>query len=120
MPENFPDVSPDLSSSFSRKPKNLRAEFGDGYLQSVADGINPFREVWPLSFTNRPKAQIDAIKALLDATNGNQYFYWTPPEETPLTPTPKKWFMTDEGYAYGKSGPDAYSISFTIERTFNP
>lgn len=120
MPDNFPDVSPDLNSAPQREAKILRADFGDGYLQATGDGINPYKETWSLSFSNRPKSQIDAIKALLDDCNGVKAFFWTPPGETPLTPNPKKWFQTGQVIGPSKAGPDAYSISFSIERTQTP
>ena len=33
--------------------RTLRAQFGDGYAQVAADGINARSESWPLSFTGR-------------------------------------------------------------------
>lgn len=119
MTETFPTISPDKSSSRTYTPRILRAEFGDDYLQATADGINAYQESWALSFTNRPKDDIDAIKTLLETCNGWQAFFWTPPEETPLTPNPKKWVVTD-GWTYSKAGDDAYTISFTAKRVHRP
>lgn len=118
MVATFPDISPDLNSQRAYEPKILRAEFGDGYFQAAGDGIHPFKETWSLAFGNRPKSEIDAIQTLLETLNGVQSFYWTPPGETPLTPNPKRWFQTGQIIGPNKNGPDAYSISFTIERTW--
>lgn len=118
MTSTFPSISPDSVNTFGHEPKILRADFGDGYLQAAGDGINPYKDTWDLTFTNRPYADIQSIKTLLDTLNGAASFYWTPPGETPLTPNPKKWFQTGK-YQYGKQG-DGYSISFTVERTQTP
>lgn len=111
----FPDVKPDNSSTMKRVPKILRADFGDGYLQAAGDGINPYKETWDLSFSNRSLTDVNSIKNMLDNANGVSSFYWTPPGETPLTPYPKKWFCP-EGYTFANAGADRYTISFSIER----
>lgn len=82
MTLTFPSISPDLNNSPAREPKILRADFGDGYLQAAGDGINPHKDTWDLSFTSRPKADIQTIADFLDGLNGSQSFYWTPPGET--------------------------------------
>lgn len=116
MADTFPNITPDMSSAPRYTPKILRAEFGDGYLQAAGDGINPFKEEWDLSFSNRPKSDIDTITAFVRAKNGAEAFLWTPPDEV----TAKKWFTTGAINGPTKTGPDSYSVSFTIERTHNP
>ena len=116
MADTFPNIEPDKSSSRRRTPRILRAEFGDGYLQAAGDGINPFKEEWDLSFTNRPKDDIDTIVEFVEEKNGAEAFLWTPPDEV----TAKKWFTTGAINGPNKTGPDSYTVSFTIERTFNP
>lgn len=118
MTETFPNIIPDKASTRTYTPRILQADFGDDYSQATADGINPYEEKWSLSFTNRPKADIDAIKALLELTNGWQAFYWTPPEEVEQTP-PKKWIVKD-GFTFNKSADDAYTITFTAKRVHRP
>lgn len=118
MTETFPTISPDLDSKRSYTPRILRAEFGDGYLQAGADGINAYKESWALTFSNRQLADIEAIKTMLETCGGWQAFYWTPPGETALSP-PKKWVQTGD-FQYGKTGPDTYMISFTAERVQRP
>lgn len=118
MTEIFPNYSPDLQSSRTKKPKILRAEFSDGYFQASGDGIHPFEETWTLSFSNRPKAVIDEIVEFLDTSGGVISWYWTPPDETALIP-PKRWICTQDGYNGPiKVGPDAYSVSFSVERVW--
>lgn len=54
-------VAPDKGLSVTNKPKILLASFGDGYEHRIADGINNTPQVFSLSFSNRPKAEIDDI-----------------------------------------------------------
>jgi len=115
MVDTFPNVSPDLSATPEREPIILRADFGDGYFQATGDGINPYKDTWEMSFTNRPKAQIDEIDAFVKGKNGVTSFYWTPPNEAVATP-PKRWVTVGAIRGPSKAGPDAYSISFRMER----
>lgn len=115
MVDTFPSYVPDLNASRKREPKILRADFGDGYLQATGDGINPYKETWDMSFSNRTIAEINEIKTFLDDKNGAVSFYWTPPDEAPLTPNPKRWVQIGP-YTESKTGPHTKSISFEIER----
>ncbi|WP_408534621.1 phage tail protein [Paraburkholderia fungorum] len=54
------------------------AQFGDGFSQSVQDGINNRFDTYPLTFSG-DGTKIAAIKAFLDSTGGYQAFNWTPP-----------------------------------------
>lgn len=60
------------------------AQFGDGYSQSVADGLNNEVQTWPLSF----EGGLDYIIPIRDffrRQKGYKSFYWTPPgEDDPL------------------------------------
>lgn len=53
------------------------AQFGDGYVQETADGINTTLETWPLVWLG-VGADIAPIRDFLKAHVG-QRFYWTPP-----------------------------------------
>lgn len=56
----------------------LRVKFGDGYEQTVPDGLNTLQQNWPLKF-DRSAADITPIKAFLKAHPGTSFF-WTPPD----------------------------------------
>lgn len=61
---------PDKALTKKSKPKLLRAKFGDGYEQRIADGINTQQETYTLSFKRRPKDFIDDVGDYLASTNG--------------------------------------------------
>lgn len=102
--------SPSLEVVGTTTYRTRKAQFGDGYSQDVADGINNLYDTWPLTFVGH-SAYISPIKAFLDATQGFQKFYWTPPLRaqglfkcTAPTITPH--------------GNDAYSLTVTFTEAF--
>ena len=63
--------------SKSNKPKVFTAEFGDGYEQRVAQGINNLEQEFSVGFATRPKAEADDIIGFLESTNGVTAFNFT-------------------------------------------
>lgn len=90
----------------------LTAQFGDGYKQSTADGINNVSQSWPLSFTGRA-SDITPIRDFLDARAGWQSFYWTPPLGT-------QGLYKCPSYEVKQIGSDVWQISGTFEQSFQP
>jgi phage-related protein len=58
--------------------RTLKAQFGDGYSQVAADGINNVYDTWTLSFAGA-YADVSPVKSFLDTLQGYLPFYWTPP-----------------------------------------
>ncbi len=54
-------VVPDKGLTASNTPRVHLASFGDGYEHRIADGINNLQQTFSVSFTTRPKAEIDDI-----------------------------------------------------------
>lgn len=89
------------------------AQFGDGYSQAVADGINNVSDTWPLTFSGS-SAYIGAIKAFLDARAGYQSFYWTPPLRA------QGVFRCTARSTPQPHGADTYTYTATFTEVFNP
>lgn len=70
---------PDPGPREQRKPRVRVAQFGDGYQQRVADGINTNPKNWSLAFTKRGQTEADGIMDFLDARAGIEAFDWTSP-----------------------------------------
>lgn len=88
------------------------AQFGDGYRQVAADGINNLSESWPLTFRGR-EAYITAILAFLRGKKGSMPFSWKPPlGETSL------W--TCATYGATPLGAGLYTLTATFEQYFEP
>jgi len=89
-----------------------KATFGDGYTQSVADGINNRSESWPLTFVGG-YAKISAIKAFLDGMQGYRAFYWTPPMGA------QALFRCEKYSRVAHTG-TVYTLTATFEQSFAP
>jgi phage-related protein len=110
MPATFP-YQPSLDVVGTTTYSVRTAQFGDGYSQSVANGINNAVDSWPLTFSGS-SAKIAAIKAFLDATQGYVSFYWTPPLGT------QSLFRAGP-YTVQPHGADSYTLTVTFTEVFS-
>lgn len=90
----------------------LKAQFGDGYAQTAADGINNKTQTWPLQFRG-VGAKISAIRDFLDARQGFQSFYWTPPLGVQA-------LYKCTGHTVKPLGAGKYELTATFEQAFQP
>lgn len=67
-------VQPDKGITRGNTPRVLLAEFGDGYEQRLADGINSLAQNINVTFATRPKAEIDDLVAFFESLNGVSKF----------------------------------------------
>lgn len=74
--------APDYGCQLQKKPRIRTAQFGDGYQQRVADGINTSPEEWTLTFSARVASEANEILQFLEARGGIESFWWTSPRET--------------------------------------
>ena len=88
-----------------------KAQFGDGYAQTVADGINAKVQSWPLSFQGNA-ATVQPIVDFFDAHIGVS-FYWTPPLGV-------QGYYQCEAYSPAPHGGDNYSLTATLQQRFKP
>jgi len=70
-------VNPDRGFTQSNETVVFRAEFGDGYEQRVANGINNIKQKFEMAFVNRPKDEIDDIVDFFAGKNGATAFNYT-------------------------------------------
>ena len=73
------NITPDRGLKATQKPRIFSANYGDGYQQRVAAGINNIPEEWNLTWKNRTSAQINKIIKFLEDLNGTSSFDWYPP-----------------------------------------
>ena len=103
--------NPDYSSDKTVKPRVIRANFGDGYSQRTADGINNAPEVWSVIFV-RSIATIDSIETFLADKEGAESFDWTPPGGTEKKFTCPEW-------SRGWSAPGIHKLTATFQQEFD-
>lgn len=88
-----------------------RTQFGDGYAQSAADGINPISSSWNVEFVAR-KDRIKEISDFLRSHVGKS-FIWDEP-------------LVGDGYFYcdtfnpSPNGSRLYTLTATFEQTYQP
>lgn len=76
----FP-YNPSYSTSIEYSPKTIDASFGDGYEQSMFNGINYYPRNWRLSFTNVDNATAARIVEFFKTNNtATTPFDWDDPE----------------------------------------
>lgn len=95
-------------------------QFGDGYSQSVGEGINPRLQEWSFSITGTdsvvecgPTGDYLAAKAFLDARKGYESFLWTPPGESQIR-------VKCADYTLSKNGPNVFTLSGKFTQVFYP
>jgi len=73
----------------------LRADFGDGYSQRAADGINPLEETWDCEWEHLDSSEVATLEAQFTAAYGVNTIDWTPPgDSTARKFTIKSWTKT--------------------------
>lgn len=112
-------VVPDKGLNRKISPKVLVSQFGDGYQQRVADGINSLKEDYTLSFSNRPKVEIDAIVSTLNTRKGVTPFDFTLDDEQASGNTRTiKVICAEWSVAYAHN--NNYSLNATLKRVYEP
>lgn len=106
-------IAPDYGSPVEIEPRVLRGQFGDGYAQRTADGINHIAEKWDLTFGVRTPAEADAILTFLRARGGTEAFDWTSP-----TGTTGRW--TCPRWSYVPNNAATNTITARFEQDFSP
>lgn len=105
--------TPSYTPQMTRKPRVLAAQFGDGYAQRVADGINAVDVSWSLTFSARDQNEAAAFVTFLDAHGGHVPFRWVDPNGLLAT-----WICADYGTA--RTSPRLYGMTATFTRDFAP
>ena len=102
---------PAINAQKAVKPRVLQAKFGDGYSQRAADGLNTMLRSYTVQFSNRDKAESDAIEAFLIAQGGVLSFDWTP-----IGDQPGKWICSaPNGWTRIEIGGGIASINATFD-----
>lgn len=90
--------TPDTGAEMTRAPRIRSVQFGDGYEQRAADGINADLRKYTLSFTGRSATDSTAILAFLETQGGVTSFDYTHPGDSSRKFVCKEWSASDDGY----------------------
>lgn len=111
--------TPDKNFTKKVEPTVLRIQFGDGYEQRIAEGINSLKETFNVAFTNRPKAEIDDIVAFFDNKKGTTAFNYTIPDSN-QGGGERTVKVVCEDYTQTYVYDDFYSCNATLRRVYEP
>lgn len=101
---------PDKSAPGTFDQRVRTAQFGNGYTQRAADGINNETQSWNLTFTGK-KARIAEILTFLRAQQGYKAFIWSTPFDGPR-------HFTCSSFTPTHLGGSAWALTATFEQTY--
>jgi phage-related protein len=108
---------PDKGFTRKNTPTIFRTQFGDGYEQRLANGINNLKQEFSISFATRTKADIDDIVDFFELKGGVTPFNYTYEDsnesggEKTVKVVCDEWQQTWEYAEY-------YSLSCTFRRVY--
>jgi phage-related protein len=82
---------PSYNWSVDVEPRLVTAQFGDGYVQRVIDGINPNKYTWNLNFNGRRDSVITAMLSYLAGLKGVSFPFKDPISGNVLPVFCDKW-----------------------------
>ena len=109
--------APDKGFTRKKTPTIYKVEFGDGYEQRIANGINNLKQEFSINFATRLKADIDDIADFLELKGGVTPFDYTYADsnesggEKTVKVVCDSWDQTWEYAEY-------YSLSCTFRRVY--
>lgn len=107
-PTFIPPRPPSIETSRSVKPRVLIAEFGDGYTQRRADGLNTQMERITVAWSRLSPADAKTITDFFAARGGVESFHWTAPRDA----APKLWIAESWERGYPNQTHETVRASF--------
>ena len=107
---------PDKGFTRQSQSRIFKTEFGDGYEQRLANGINNLAESYGVSFSNRTKEEIDDITAFFASKGAVSNFSFTIPDSNNSGETTIKVVCDSWSQAYTTG--DYYGCSATFRRVY--
>lgn len=106
--------TPEFGAAKAKKPTVKTIQFGDGYEQRQAYGLNTSPQAWSLNFANREETEADEIDDFLEARGGTESFDWTPPgDDDAIKVVCQEWNRSIEKH-------NRFSISAIFRQVFEP
>jgi phage-related protein len=111
----FPAIDPSVGTSKKTNYNIKIAQFGDGFSQRSARGINNVVDVWSLTFTNVNNTDADTLEAFVVARGGTEAFLWTPPFEA----TEKQWTITPGSFQRTPNIVNSSTVTMELVENFD-
>lgn len=104
-----PPRAPSPGTSYKAKPKILKADFGDGYSQSAADGTNWIKSTVSLTWEALTPTEEQSIVTFL-RTQGGYIPFWYQLSDAPAS---QRWLCEEWQVERGQGGLRKVSATFT-------
>lgn len=116
----LPKIEISYSSGFEVNFDTTTYKFGDGYSQTVGNGINRMLETGTIQYVNRTQGEMETLFNFLKERGGTDYFMWTPPPYKNASghPNPVRKFKCIKLSKTPSSGM-TWNISATFEEVAN-
>ncbi|GAA5787305.1 phage tail protein [Chitiniphilus shinanonensis] len=86
---------PDYGGTRETQPRVLQSQFGDGYAQRMADGLNSQLQRMSWTFARRTDTEARQIEQFLVRHGGVSWFWFTPPGAAqPLKAIARRWSLS--------------------------
>ncbi len=108
-----PIQPPSYPYSDARRPRVLTTEYGDGYIERAADGINIQARSLSLTWENLFKNESDDVFDFLVERAGHKAFLWVPVDDA----APRKFICPE--YRKNKTTATTYTVTATFQEVFD-
>lgn len=116
----LPAIEIAITSSFENEPSNTEYKFGDGYSQSVGNGLSNDLEKINVQYLDRSQAEMETLLAFFKQLGGRGFFMWTPPpyKDASGNSNPARKFICKK-WKKSPSGGVTWNIDCVFEETAN-
>lgn len=104
-----------LSSQKSKNYNDISAQFGDGYQQVAANGLNSVRDVWTINWANLSLTEITNLESILDLNGSWGIYSWTPCYEN----TSKNFRLVKDSYTRNAYTGAIFGASIKLIQVFD-
>lgn len=111
--DTLPAIAPDNGLDVKNTAAIWRADFGDGYSQRAAKGINSVKKSAPLKWSNLTAAEALTLNTFFTAHADGSAFLYTLPNEV----TARKWSC--ETWSSTQEAADVFTITATLTEEFD-
>lgn len=117
MAITFPEkLSCKVTSKSFVKTQNriLRTDFGGGYSQVVADGLNHTKDIWTIQVAPLQGEDLALMQDFLEEVTTVNWFHWQALGDTKI----KQWRIKENSIKRTILNTEKYTYSFTAEQVF--
>jgi phage-related protein len=107
-----PSVAPSWGSNKKTTHRALVNEFGDGYVQTVGDGLNNKKVIWTLIWNNLNYTELTELQDFFDAIE-RETFTWTD-----IDGVTRNYMVSADGYDVNYSEYNGYNLNVVFEESF--